>query len=172
MRIFAPSIAEGRHFYLLAALIGFAIVGSIAAFPLTYFSGANCIIGICLLPFAFFRNGSTRFSYFYLVAIFFFGALAILYNVKVFYFIALSAYVLFVVEGFSGRVDSLIQFLLLTICPIFSQVVGILGFPIRLQLSQLSGSILQFFGMHVTVEGNLLSLNVNGLCRRRGVYGP
>jgi len=159
MRTFAPSIVEGRHFYLLAALIGFAIVGSIAAFPLKYFSGSNCIIGVCLLPFAFFRNGSTRFNYFYLVITLFFSALAILYNVRVFYFIALSAYVLFVVEGFCGRVDSLILFLLLTICPIFSQVVGILGFPIRLRLSQLSGSVLQFFGMHVTVEGNLISLH-------------
>ena len=127
MRAFAPSLAEGRHFYLLAALIGFAIVGSIAAFPLKYFSGANCVIGICLLPFAFFRNGSTRFNFFYLVTILVFVALAMLYNMKVFYFIALSAYVLFVVEALSGRVDSLILFLLLTICPIFSQVVGNIG---------------------------------------------
>jgi exosortase N len=78
---------------------------------------------------------------------------------RVFYFVALSAYVLLVVELFSGRVDSLILFLLLLMIPIFSQVVGILGFPIRLKLSQWSGSILQLTGMNVTVEGNTMTLN-------------
>jgi exosortase N len=159
MRSFAFPVIERRHFYLLSALIGFAIVGSIAAFPFKYLSGANSIIGICLLPFAFFRNGPTRFNYFYLTIILLFGALAIFFDVKVFYFVTVSAYVLFVVESFSGRVDSLILFLLLLMCPIFSQVVGILGFPIRLQLSQVSGSILQLTGMNVTVEGNTMTLN-------------
>jgi exosortase N len=153
------SIVDRKHFYLLTALVSCAIVGSIAAFPLKYFSGANCTIGLCLLPFAFFRNGSTRVNYFYLVTTLFFGAVAIFYNVRLFYFVALAAYVLFVVELISGRVDLLILFLLLLMCPIFLQVVGILGFPIRLQLSQWAGSILQFTGMNVTVEGNTMTLN-------------
>ena len=136
-----------------------ALVGAISAFPLTYFSGANCIIGLCLLPFAFFKNGPVRFNYFYLGAIVIFGALAAFFHMRVFYFIALSCYVLLVVELFIGRIDSLILFLLLLMCPIFSQAVGILGFPIRLKLSQISGGILQAAGLDVQVEGNTMTLD-------------
>lgn len=148
-----------RDNYLLVALAVCIIIGGVAAFPLSYFSGANCIVGLCILPFAFFRTGRARFNWVYLGAIIFFGTLAFAYHMRVFYFLGLAAYVLFVVELFFGGISPLILFLVMLLCPIFSQVVGILGFPIRLHLSQWAGGILQWIGQPVTVEGNIMTLN-------------
>jgi len=144
---------EERRYYLLFALIC-VFVGAIVAFPLSYFSNTNSIVGLVLLPFAFFVNGPARVNYMYLAAALSFGFFAYRYDVRVFYFICLAGFVLFAVELFFGRLDPLILFLMLVLCPIFSQVIGILGFPIRLQLSQWSGSILESAGLKVIVEGN------------------
>src|SRR5690606_31235327 len=57
---------------------------------------------------------------------------------------------------FVGKLNPLILFLVLFMSPAFIHVVRILGFPIRLLLSQYAGQLLNISGLNVRVEGNLM----------------
>jgi exosortase N len=143
------------------ASIVIVVIGGMMAFPLDYFSNLNVLLGVCLLPFSIWITGRQRVNYFYLLAMICFGALASVYPVKIFYFFAIAIFILFLLEIHIGQVNTIVLFLLAFMSPFFEQVAGILGFPIRLYLSNAAGSILTVAGLPVGVEGNMLILHGN-----------
>jgi exosortase N len=58
-----------------------------------------------------------------------------------------------------GKVSGLVYFLIVFMSPVFYQVSVILGFPIRLVLSNWTGIILKAVGMQVEVMGNMIWIN-------------
>lgn len=146
-----------RHWRIVVALL-LTFAGAVAAFPLSYVSNANVLIGACLLPFCVFIQGRPRVNYFYLLMMLLMASLAVIYHVRIFYFFALAFYALFVVELSLGRTGNLVLFLTLFMSPFFEQAGVILGFPIRLQLSAWAGDILSLIGLPVTVSGNNMAI--------------
>jgi exosortase N len=84
------------------------------------------------------------------------AGLAFAYNVRIFYFFTIAFFLLFLYEYVLGRVSYVILFLLLFTSPFFEQVAVILGFPIRLQLSEWAGWLLSSVGFNIAVEGNAM----------------
>ena len=156
---FALRWITGKSYHTLAMLLLAGIVGGVFAFPAYFLSGSNVLLGFCLLPFAMFFSGTRRFNYVYLLLMISFGAVAFAYNVRTFYFFMLAFYFLLVVESFLGKTNSLVLFVIAFMSPFFHQISVILGFPIRLQLSQWAGSILAIAGLDIQVEGNMMILN-------------
>lgn len=143
----------------LVPLILIGVVGGMVAFNLSYFSNLNVLIGLCLFPFAFLITGVKRNNILYIAAMILFAVLAVMYGVRICYFFSLAFYFLWLIELFVGRVNVLILFLILFMSPFFIQIVTILGFPIRLMLSEYAGQLLNLASINVQVEGNVMTLN-------------
>jgi exosortase N len=149
-------LARYQYPLLIAVII---LPGAAVAFGISYLSASNFLIGLCLLPFIIFIDGRQRINYLYLIAVTMFAALAYFYHLKLFYFFAIAFYLIFLLEVFIGRINTLILFLVLLMSPVFLQMAVILGFPIRLHLSQWAGELLSFAGLDIQVEGNLMVMN-------------
>lgn len=143
----------------LGLLLLVGLIGGLLAFTPSYFSNTNVLIGLCLFPFTLFITGPRRINYFYIIVIISFAVLAMLYNVRIFYFFSLAFYFLWLIELFLGRVNILIHFLIVFMSPFFIQVVTILGFPLRLMLSVYAGEMLKLVGVDVQVNGNMMILD-------------
>jgi exosortase N len=150
------SFIKEKRLLVLLLLIG--VIGGIFAFTLSYFSNLNVLIGLCLFPFTFLITGPKRNNVFYIVPMIVFAALAVIYNVHICYFFSLAFYFLWLIELFVGRLNVLILFLILFMSPFFIQIVTILGFPLRLALSEYAGKLLNL-AVDVQVEGNMMTLN-------------
>ncbi|MEJ7644654.1 MAG: exosortase N [Chryseolinea sp.] len=138
-------------------LIG--LLGGAFAFTPAYFSNTNVLIGLCLLPFSFFITGSKRNNFIYICLLAFFALLALIWGVRIFYFLTLAFYFLWLFEYFAGRLNVLILFLIVFMSPFFIQVITILGFPLRLTLSEYAGALLNIVGTNVQVQGNMMIVN-------------
>jgi exosortase N len=157
--LFGMRLMISRRYHILALLLCAGLAGGIIAFPATFFSGINVLLGCCLLPFAIFFHHSRRFNMAYLLLMIFFGVIAYFYNVRTFYFFMIAFYVLFLLELWFGKIDTIILLLLAFMSPFFHQISVILGFPIRLTLSQWAGKMLSLGGFETAVEGNTMLLN-------------
>lgn len=144
---------------LLFLFLFIGILGGAFAFPLSYFSNTNVLIGICLLPISVFISGQKRNNFIYVALIALFAMLASLYGVRIFYFFALTFYFLWLFELFLGRLNVLILFLIVFMSPFFIQVITILGFPLRLMLSDYAGTLLNVVGVKVLVQGNMMVID-------------
>ncbi|MCE2997976.1 MAG: exosortase N [Cyclobacteriaceae bacterium] len=144
---------------LLVVLLCLCAVGAVAALPLWYVLTLNCVIGFCLLPFVVHITGKSRLNMLALVGVVVLGILSMVYHHKVFYFLALALAIIFFIDFFVGKVSGLVYFLIVFMSPVFYQVSVILGFPIRLLLSNWTGAILKAAGMQVEVMGNLIWIN-------------
>jgi exosortase N len=158
---FATKWLVTRQYHFLAALLSAAVAGTIIAFPLSFVSGMNVLLGLSLIPFAISFYGGQRFNAVYLILMIFLGIIAFNYNVRTFYFLAVAFYVFYLLEAFIGKINSLALFLLLFMSPFFHQVSVILGFPIRMQLSQWAGDLLSVAGFQIQVDGNTITLDGN-----------
>src|SRR5688572_25894601 len=148
-----------REYHILTILVLAGLAGGAFAFPATFLSNTNTMIGLCLLPFAIFFSGARRFNYVYFTLLILFGVLAYIYHVRTFYFFTIAFYILLLLEKFVGKINLMVLFLIAFMSPFFHQVSVILGFPIRMQLSQWAGSLLATAGFNVQVEGNLMVLD-------------
>ncbi len=149
----------GRELSWLIGWAGLAIAGGAIAFPPEFLAGSNVLIGFCLFPFVLIVSGRQRINYIYLAVVFLLGIVAYSYAVRTFYFLALFFFILFLLELQWGQLDRLVLFLLLFMSPFIQQIIVILGFPIRLQLSAWAGYLLEQVGMNIQVEGNVMILN-------------
>ncbi len=150
---------NNREKVLLTFLLLAGIVGGIIAFPASYFSNGNVIIGFLLFPFTLFAIGPNRNNPLFFVSSMLFILLACAYGVRIFFFFGLAFYFLWIFELFIGRVNYLVLFAIIFMSPFFLQVVTILGFPIRLTLSDVAGQVLHIAGVNVSVQGNLMVMD-------------
>lgn len=147
------------HHLLLLVLLATGGVGASVALPLSYVTVSNFLVGLVLVPFVIFRQGAPRVNAIYLLAFACCGLLAVRYQLKIFYFLALAFYFIFVCEALLGKLNTIVLFQVVLMSPVFLQVAAILGFPIRLYLSQWAGSMLSLAGLNIAVEGNVMMLS-------------
>ena len=157
MNILITDFIKSNKWPLL--FMALALVGGFVAFPLTFVSSTNVLLGFALFPFVIIVNGTKRTNFIYLAVCIFFAIISWKYHVRMFYFLALSFYLLYIIELFAGKLNYLILFLVVFMSPIFEQAAGILGFPIRLLLSSWAGYLLSAAGFSIKVSGNLIALN-------------
>jgi exosortase N len=129
------------------------------AFPLSFFQAANVWIGMLLIPYALMIRPMRRFNVFYFVMAIGFGILSVVYGVRMFYFFTIGFTLLTAIEYWKGKASASMLFLLVTMSPFFNQVTGLLGFPIRLHLSDWAGTLLYLGGWDVHVEGNVIVMD-------------
>lgn len=156
IRCFANKRKDKIFLFLMILVVG---LGGAFAFPLSYLTNSNELIGLCLIPFVVRIQGESRFNYFYLVLFILFGIGSWMYGVRMFYFFSLAFYIFWLIEMFFGVLNILTVFLLGFMSPFFYQISVILGFPIRLQLSQVAGKIVEWIGIHIQIEGNMILLD-------------
>lgn len=156
-----PVIRYTQEKIIFSIALCMLVIGGVFAFPLSYVSNSNELIGLCLLPFVLAVRQGNRFNYVFFLLFIAFGIGAWSLHVRMFYFFALAFYLFWVIELLWGAVNLLSVFLLGWMSPFFFQVSVILGFPIRLQLSEIAGSLLQQIGVNVIIEGNMMLLNGN-----------
>jgi exosortase N len=158
----AISLTPVRNFRInpvLAIAFALPVIGCVAAFPSSYVLTSNFLVGLVLMPFVFFVQGPARINIWYVLLAMGFAALSICYQLKIFYYIAIAFYILFIAELFIGRVNTLALFLMGVMSPVFLQIAVILGFPIRLKLSEWSGILMRVVGLDVKVAGNTMVLD-------------
>ena len=68
---------------------------------------------------------------------------------------------LFIVESFLGKVNWLPVCMIFMLSPVFQFAANVFSFPIRLELTNLAGHIMNRVMGHVTVEGNMIFCNGN-----------
>jgi exosortase N len=152
-----PSALSGHALIPMIAIVA----GCVIALPLSFIGRTNLLVGIALFPLSLIITGARGVNFFYLVLMAVFAALSAVYHVRMFFFFMIAFLVLFLVEYKVGKPDRVILFLIGFMTPFFHQVVTILGFPLRLQLSDWAGAMLRLGGVAVAVEGNTLFVEGN-----------
>ncbi|MBL7840545.1 MAG: exosortase N [Cyclobacteriaceae bacterium] len=147
-----------KSIWQLTLLLILPVAGAVIAFPGSYLTATNVLVGLCLFPFVVTAEGKRGMTYAYMGVLIIFATLAFRYDIKIFYFFALAFYVIFVLEAFLGKINRLILFLLVVASPVFTQVSVILSFPIRLLLSNWACALLALLGLDARAEGNLILL--------------
>ena len=153
------SIHKFRKFILPALLIP-GYLGLIAGLLSDYFiTDAIVWTALLLTPFIIWPNTKKTGSKKYLWWSVTFIVLTFLTGVKTFYFLAAGLAILFVLESAFGSISHLGLFQLGLISPTFKYFNHMLGFPVRMKLTEWTGDILQFAGYKVSVNGNVLMMN-------------
>lgn len=155
--IAAPSFIKLQQREIFPALLlAVTLSGALFCFPSSYLFHSHVLVGLCLIPFSVFITGGPRNNYLYLATAWLFGTIALVYGLRIAYFFTLAFYLLWLMEFIVGRGNMLIVFLLGFMSPVFTHIVTILGFPIRLQISKAAGHALQWTGLEAVAEGNLI----------------
>jgi exosortase N len=154
-----PILKWNKDKTFLLLVLSLAIGGATYCFTPSYLYHSNVIIGLLLFGFSVFVTGKQRNNYAYLAIIVVFGSLALTYNLRIGYFFALGFFIIWLIEYQVGRLNPIILFLLIFMSPFFTQVTTILGFPIRLHLSNISGTLLKMAGIDAQVDGNIIVLD-------------
>jgi exosortase N len=120
---------------------------------------ASVVSALLFSPYIISPNPSlpSNFKYAFLSGIFL--TLAIITGVKTFYFFTIGLAMLFAIESMAGAIGYQPLYLLGLLSPTFAYFNNMLGFPVRLKLSEWAGYILQSIGYKNEVAGNIIVLN-------------
>jgi exosortase N len=121
----------------------------------------NFLIGILSLPVAAEINTAKKGRVRYGILALLFGVLAFLFPVKTLLYFAVLFALLYWTESFYGKTNMLLFILTIFLSPVFQFFTNVFSFPLRLQLTDLAGRLLQFAGIENTVEGNVILSNRN-----------
>jgi exosortase N len=117
------------------------------------------LIGTGLLAFIIYmvpvREKSLRFLP--VVLLFFIGSFFV--QELTFRYLTLLFATIFAIESLYGKISSLIFWVLIIISPLFKYLSEVFTFPIRLQLSEWTGMLLQVAHFPVIVTGNVIHVN-------------
>jgi exosortase N len=92
----------------------------------------------------------------YLILSILFLILTFITGLKTFYFFLLMAGLFYLIESYFGNTGNLPFWGTLLISPVFKYFNNMLGFPVRLQLSQWTGNVLAALGYKIQVIGNVI----------------
>jgi exosortase N len=119
------------------------------------------IATLLLSPYMFVANKAHRGKIIYPLFVLMFVALTWFTGVLTFYFMAIGFSILFAIESFIGRLNNIPLFLLGVLSPAFRYFNNMLGFQVRLELSNLAGKVLHMAGYKTEVLGNVIIMNGN-----------
>jgi exosortase N len=118
----------------------------------------SMLLGFIVAPYVLMvREKSVNYRYGILALIV--GMLLLVVRSNTLYYFSAIFVLLFVIDNWFGRANSLLLLLGIVISPAINTIVYIWSFPIRLKLSQLASQSLQVLGMNIEAHGNVLWLN-------------
>jgi exosortase N len=85
-----------------------------------------------------------------------FSLISLLLPINTILYFAFGFTVLFLLETFYGKTNSLLFFLLIFLSPVFQYFINVFSFPIRLQLTKWAGSLMNIAGIENRVQGNII----------------
>ncbi|SCC47455.1 exosortase N [Chitinophaga costaii] len=101
------------------------------------------------------RKGRYRFG----IAALCFAVLTWCIPVKTFALLTVTMGLLFAVESFVGSLNLLPLLIIPLMSPLAEYAVKVFSFPLRLEMTQWAGRLLQMIGLPVQVEGNMVTCN-------------
>lgn len=118
----------------------------------------NLILGLISIPFIttidYGKRDNKRFAFAAIGAV----VLSWIIPVKTMLFVSILFGILFLIDNFYGKINSLPVFACLLISPFFQYAVTIFSFSIRIILSSVAGKLLNLVGDTVIVSGNLIEV--------------
>jgi len=143
-------------------LVGAAFYVTLAAIALQHYiewTSVNFLLGLLALGIAAstakIQRPARRFAYWALL----FSLLTIVLPVKTSLYFAIGAALLFVWENFSGKNNATPLLILGLMSPVFKYFSNVFSFPVRLQITELAGTLLNISGIPTTVQGNMIHSN-------------
>lgn len=144
------------------ALIGLLFYAAILYYALSthiIWQSVNVLLGLIALPVVTVIKTGNRGYYRYAVAAMLLALLCIWLPVKTLFYFSVALSMLFVIECFVGKTNLLPLVVVGMMSPIFHYMANIFSFPIRLQLTEITGKAMQLMGSTVTVKGNMIYCN-------------
>lgn len=126
--------------------------------PNYFVMDANVYMGLSLAPYILViakRNYSFRYFIPFLLLL----IVQLFVPVKSLFFLSLLFAILLLIESTMGKLNNIFILYLLLLSPIYKYFSNFIGFPTRLWLSQLSGTILSSIGMEIDIAGNMISMD-------------
>jgi len=87
--------------------------------------------------------------------------LVFLFKTNTFFYLSSVFILFFIIEKWWGKIKFLPFLLAIVISPVLRKIVSIWSFPIRLQLTEWAGAVLQYTNMDIQVSGNMLLMDGN-----------
>jgi exosortase N len=137
----------------------FAYLGMLFWFLSDYFiADFNVYMTIALSPFIMMISKG-EYSYRYLWPALIFLLLSLFIPVRTVFYLSFIFCLLLLLESSFGKTGNLTLFMLLILSPVFRYFSSVFGFPVRLWLSKVTGSLLSLMGKDVSVAGNIIILD-------------
>ncbi len=125
----------------------------------SYFIWSSTLfIGLILAPYIC-TCEKGKFSIRYLIPSLLMLAVAVWIPVRTMLFLSLLFTMLFLIESWIGKISPLSFILFFLISPIFRYLSNLVGFPIRLWLSEIAAGIFTLCGIKSASSGNLIQIN-------------
>jgi len=116
----------------------------------------NLLLGLLAVPFAWKtdpgKRGSRRYGWLALTML----LLCFFMPVKTLLYFSIGLALLFFTESFYGKTSLPALLVIVLASPVFQYIGDVFSFPIRLQLTQLAGSLLSFFDPGAGAKGNMI----------------
>lgn len=148
---------KGKSLLPLLLPLGYLVF---AAYYLQHYfiPDANLYLGFVLAPYLLLIKKG-KYSLRYFLPTLFCAGTAFFIPLTSLVYLGLVFGLLLALESTQGKVSFLVPILLFILSTIFNYFTNLIGFPIRLWLSEIAGKILLQTGQAVAVTGNLISLN-------------
>ena len=146
----------GDGFWTVVILIGLATWLSSQNLDFYVRYDFHFILCMIAMPFVLFIRQRGDHSIKYGIISLLFLALYPFLKIQVCFFLGYSFFGLFLIEAYIGKLNNLPLFLVAIISPLSVFVLGMIGFPARLQLTEFAATILQQLYGDVSFSGNLL----------------
>src|SRR5688572_20124678 len=140
---------------VVAVLILYAALFTATLNSYIQWQSVNFITGLIAIPLIVKFTKETKSNRYGIFALIF-GLISLLLPINTILYFAFLFSFLFVIESFCGKTNLLLLFLLIFLSPVFRYFINVFSFPIRLQLTQWAGAIMNMIGIENQVQGNMI----------------
>jgi exosortase N len=145
----------------LVLYLAYAVIMLLSLHAYIAWQSVNVVLGLMALPLVtIIQPGNTRNTRYGIAAVCF-AILTVMLPVKTMLYFTIAFAFLFVTENFSGKINWLPVCLICFMSPVFQFATNVFSFPIRLQLTNWAGFIMNRVIGNVIVKGNMIVYNGN-----------
>jgi exosortase N len=145
----------------LVLYLAYAVIMLISLHAYIAWQSVNVVLGLIALPLVtVIQPGNTSNTRYGITAVCF-AILTVLLPVKTMLYFTIAFAFLFITENFSGKINWLPVWVICFMSPVFQFATNVFSFPIRLQLTNWAGYIMNRVLGHVIVKGNMIVYNGN-----------
>lgn len=145
----------------LVLYLAYAVIMLVSLHAYIAWQSVNVVLGLMALPLVtIMQPGNTSKTRYGITAVCF-AILTVMLPVKTMLYFTIAFAFLFVTENFSGKINCLPVCVICFMSPLFQFATNVFSFPIRLQLTNWAGFIMNRVMGSVIVKGNMIVYNGN-----------